>query len=82
MHSGFEVQAESIALFDRARTTRSFLSFALPYHKYFVPSFEEIISSLANSEALLKQAEEISSEVLKTVTQLIESASGASGSRT
>jgi len=82
MHSGFEVQAESIALFDRARTTRSFLSFALPDHKYFVPSFEEITSSLANSEALLKQAEEISSEVLKTVTQLIESASGASGSRT
>jgi len=82
MHSGFEVQAESIALFDRARTTRSFLSFALPDHKYFVPSFEEITSSLANSEALLKQAEEISSEVLTTVTQLIESASGAGGSRT
>ena len=82
MHSGFEVQAESIALFDRAQTTRSFLSFALPDHKYFVPSFEEITSSLANSEALLKQAEEISSEVVETVTQLIESESRASGSRT
>ena len=82
MHAGFEVQAESIALFDRARTTRSFLKFALPGHKYPVPSFEEITSSLVNSETLLKQAEEISAEVVEAVTQVIKSAGEASGSTT
>lgn len=65
MHSGFEVQVESIALFDRNRSTRSFLRFALPGHESHVPSSEEITADPIKAAALLERAEEISTMVVE-----------------
>jgi hypothetical protein len=72
MHSGFEVQVESIALFDRNRTTRSFLRFALPGHDSHMPSSEEIVADPVKSAALLERAEEISTRVVEATRKAMD----------
>lgn len=68
----FERQTESLAIWDGARTTRSFLQFALPGEEKVVPTVEQILEAERNAGAILAKAEAISSEVVAASEQFLE----------
>lgn len=70
--AGFEVQTESVALWDKARTTRSFLQFAKSGDTKQVPTIEEAIEGEKTAAADLLKAEAISSVVVTEIEQLFQ----------
>jgi hypothetical protein len=72
--AGLEMQTDSIAFWDQARTTRSFLKFSRDEVEKTAPSVEAIIENERNSEAILAQAEKISAEVVAEIEQILKQA--------
>ena len=69
--AGLELQTESMAFWDRGRTTRSLLQFALPGDVKRVPTIEEAIAAERLAPATLAKAEAISSDVVKAIDQIL-----------
>jgi hypothetical protein len=74
--AGFDIQTESIALWDAARTTRSFLKFSPVGLEGADTCPEDIVERERNSETMLAQAEGISAGVVDEVRQVFERATG------
>lgn len=68
----FDMQAESVALWDRPRTTRSFLQFARPGEAKTVPTVEQVIEAEGNDQGTLAKKDAISSDVLATIEQIFQ----------
>jgi hypothetical protein len=78
--AGFEIQTESIAIWDQARTTRSFLKFSLDESEMAAPDVENIIDNEKSSAVTLAQAEAISAEVLAAIEQVLKQANSGRAS--
>lgn len=70
--AGFEIQTESLAVWDRARTTRSFLQFARRGDEKSVRTVEDVLESEIAADELLAKVEEISSDVVKSIHQIFK----------
>jgi len=70
--AGFDIQAESLAVWDGARTTRSFLQFARPGDRKSVRTVEDVIESENAADELLDKVEEISGDIVKSVGQIFK----------
>lgn len=70
--AAFEMQTESVALWDRPRTTRSFLQFARPGEAKTVPTVEQVIEAERNAQATLAKVEAISSDVVAAIEQIFQ----------
>ena len=70
--AAFELQTESLALWDRARTTRSFLQFAPPGQDKTVPTVEQVIDADRTAPATLAQIESISEDVETAIGQIFQ----------
>ena len=70
--AGFEIQTDSVALWDRARTTRSLLQFAPLGEKKAVPTVEQVIDAERNVPATLAKVEAISGEVVTAIEQIFQ----------
>lgn len=69
--AALEMQTESVALWDRARTTRSFMQFARTGEATVVPTIEELIEAERNAPATLAKVEAVSGEVVARVEQIL-----------
>ena len=76
MPAGFEMQTESLTLWDRFGTTRSFLQFAPVERNRAATMVQDIIGSEKNSPALLQLAEDISADVVDTNERIFKSVMG------
>jgi hypothetical protein len=70
--AAFELQTESLALWDKARTTRSFLQFASPGQDKTVPTVEQVIDADRTAPATLAQIESISGDVVTAIEQIFQ----------
>jgi len=70
--AGFELQTESLALWDKARTTRSSLQFAHSDEPKIVPTIDDIIEAEKTATATLAKAEAISGDVVTAVEQIFQ----------
>lgn len=70
--AGFEIQTESIAIWDEDRTTRSFLQFARSQGVKNVRSVEDVIESEKAAEEILGKVEKISAQVVESVSQIFK----------
>lgn len=70
--AGFEIQAESLALWDKARTTRSFLQFASPGQDQTAEMTQQVIDAERTALSTLAKAESISSDVVSAVEQIFQ----------
>lgn len=70
--AGFEMQTESVALWDQPRTTRSFLQFAGPGEAKTVPTVEQVIDAERNAPATLAKVEAISGDVVAAIEQIFQ----------
>ena len=70
--AAFETQAESLALWDKARTTRSFLRFASPGQDKTTPTVEQVIDADRTAAATLAQIESISGDVVAAIEQIFQ----------
>ena len=70
--AAFEIQTESLALWDKARTTRSFLQFASPGQDKTVPTVEQVIDADKTAPATLAQIESISGDVVTAIEQIFQ----------
>jgi hypothetical protein len=70
--AGFDIQAETLAVWDVARTTRSFLQFARPGDGKSVRTVEDVIESENAADELLDKAEEISGDIVKSIGQIFK----------
>jgi hypothetical protein len=70
--AGFEIQTESLAVWDKARTTRSFLQFARLGDEKIVRTVEDVIESEIAGDELLAKAEEISGDIVKSIDQIFK----------
>ncbi len=70
--AGFELQTESLAVWDKARTTRSFLQFARSDQQKIVPAVESIFEAEKIATANLAKAEAISSDVVTAIEQIFQ----------
>ncbi len=70
--AGFELQTENLALWDKARTTRSFLQFAHTDEPKIVPTIEDIIEAEKITTATLATVEAISDDVVTAVEQIFQ----------
>jgi hypothetical protein len=70
--AGFELQTASLALWDKARTTRSFLQFAHTDEPKIVPTIEDIIEAEKITTATLATVEAISNDVVTAVEQIFQ----------
>lgn len=70
--AGFELQTESLALWDKARTTRSFLQFVHSDEPKIVPTIDDIIEAEKTATATLAKAEAISCDVVTAVEQIFQ----------
>lgn len=68
--AAFEIQTESLALWDKPRTTRSFLQFARPGEAKGVPTVERVIEAERNAQATLANVEAISGDVVESIEQI------------
>jgi hypothetical protein len=68
--AGFEYQADSLALWDKARTTRSFIKFAPPGETNDVLKIEDVMTAERIASTNLAKAEAISSEVVTAIEQI------------
>ena len=72
--AGFELQTRSLALWDQARTTRSFLQFAGPGEAGTVPGSEFVASVEPAASTTLARLEAISSDVMTAIEQIFQQA--------
>lgn len=79
--AGFDIQTESVALWDVARTTRSFLKFSSGEAEGVENFPKDITKRGRNSESMIAQAEEISADVVDEVQQLFDQAIGGKNTR-
>jgi hypothetical protein len=70
--AAFEMQTESLALWDKARTTRSFLQFASPGEDKTVPTVEQVIDADRTAPLTLAQIESISGDVVTAIEQILQ----------
>lgn len=70
--AAFEVQTDSLALWDKARTTRSFLKFAPAEGVKEVPKVEDVVAAERLAPATLAKAEAISSDVVTAIEQIFQ----------
>jgi hypothetical protein len=70
--AGFEIQTESIAIWDEDRTTRSFLQFARSQGVKNVRTVEDVIESEKAAEEILGKVEKISAQVVESVSQIFK----------
>jgi len=78
--AAFEVQFESVALWDTARTTRSLLMFALPGVTKDVPKVEDVMAEERLVPSTLAKVEAISSDVVTAVEQIFQRETKGGGS--
>lgn len=78
--AGFEIQTESLVIWDKARTTRSFLQFSHPDEPKITPTVEEIIEDENTAIDTLANLESISSNVVTTVEQIFQQVTKGSAS--
>lgn len=72
MPSAFELQTESVALWDTARTTRSFLQFAPPGQPTAVPKVEDVVKAERSAPATLAKVESISADIVAAIEQIFQ----------
>jgi hypothetical protein len=72
--AGFEMQTESFAFWDQARTTRSFLMFSPDESQERTQTVGDPAESETNAGAALTRAEAISAEVVSTIENLLNQA--------
>ena len=65
----FEIHAESLAIWDRDRTTRSFLQFTRQGEEKSVRTVEDVIETEKATDELLAKVEEISGDIVKSINQ-------------
>ena len=70
--AAFEMQTESVALWDQPRTTRSFLQLARPGKAKMVPTVEQVIEAERNAQATLAKVEAISGDVVAAIEQIFQ----------
>lgn len=70
--AAFELQTESLALWDKARTTRSFLQFASSGQDKTVPTVEQVIDAERIAPATLATIESISGDVVTAIEQIFQ----------
>lgn len=70
--TGTELQYESLAFWDRERTTRSFLQFAAPGEENTPPAVDDFISAERAAPVTLAKIEAISDEVVASVEQIFQ----------
>lgn len=70
--AAFELQTESVAFWDQARTTRSFLQFAPPGEAKTVPKVEDVVDAERAAPATLAKVEAISSDVVTAIEQIFQ----------
>ena len=70
--AGFELQTESLTIWDEARTTRSFIQFVTPGEAKDVPTVETVMDAERAEPATLAKAEAISSDVVTAVEQIFQ----------
>lgn len=70
--AAFEMQTESVALWDQPRTTRSFLQFARPGEAKTVPTVEQVIEAERNAQATLAKVEAISGDAVAAIEQIFQ----------
>ena len=68
--AGLESQTESLALWDKARTTRSFMQFVRPGEAKDVPRVQDLIEAEKTAAATLEKVEVISSDVVSAIEQI------------
>lgn len=78
--AAFEVQTDSLALWDKARTTRSFLKFAPPGEAYDVPQVEDVVTAERFAPYTLANVEAISSDVVTEIEQIFQRLTKGGGS--
>lgn len=70
--AAFEVLTESLALWDKPRTTRSFLQFTSPGQDKTVPTVEQAIDAERTAPATLAKIESISGDVVTAIEQIFQ----------
>lgn len=70
--AAFDMQTESVALWDQPRTTRSFLQFARPGEAKAVQTVEQVIEAERNAQATLAKVEAISGDVIAAIEQIFQ----------
>lgn len=70
--AAFELQTESVALWDQPRTTRSFLQFARPGEARTAPTIEQVVEAERNAPGTLAKVEAISSDVVAAIEQIFQ----------
>ena len=70
--AGFEFQAESLTLWDKARATRSFLKFAPPGEANDVPKVEDVMTAERLAHSNLAKVEAISNDVVTAIEQIFK----------
>lgn len=70
--AAFEIQTESLALWDKNRTTRSLLQFSSPDGKDAVPTVEQVIENEQKAPATLAKVEAISVDVVTAIEQIFQ----------
>jgi hypothetical protein len=68
--AGFEVQAESVTVWDRERTTRSYIKFAPAEKDKKIATLEDPIEKEKNTLVLISQTEEISQRVVSAIDDI------------
>jgi hypothetical protein len=70
--AAFDLQTESVAFWDQAKTTRSFLQFASTEQDKSVPSVEQVIDAERTAPTTLAKIEAISMEVVMEIEQIFQ----------
>lgn len=70
--AAFEVQTDSVALWDKARTTRSFLKFASPGEANDVTKVEDVVATERLAPSTLAKVESISSDVVTAIERIFQ----------
>lgn len=70
----FEMQTESLALWDKERTTRSFLQFGSPGEKKTVPTVQQVSDVGHPAADALAKVESISGDVVTAIEQVLQRA--------
>lgn len=77
---GFEFQTKSLTLWDKSRTTRSFLKFASPGEANNLSIVEEVMTAEKLSEVTLEKVEAVSSDVVNSIEQIFKRVTEGGGS--
>lgn len=72
MPAAFELQTESVALWDTARTTRSFLQFAPPGQTTVIPKIDDVVKAERSAPATLAKVESISADIVAAIEQIFQ----------